>query len=203
MTKIKERLKKYFSESSKFKIISDFIFYLLIILLIIPGTRKEVSTFFIKATMRKPAVISESKIISLNPGDYELYIEDMDKEVRNLSEFIGIPILLNYWATWCPPCRAEMPAIQKLYNDYKDKMAIVLITNEERSTVENYLSENDYDLPVYFLRSKMSNALSANAYPTTFLISPDGKILVHKTGAANWNSEAFRSQIDDLIKTSN
>jgi thiol-disulfide isomerase/thioredoxin len=203
MEKIKTRLKKYFSESSKIKIISDFIFYIFIMLMIIPGTRKEVSSLIIRATMRKPSVISEAKTVSLNPNDYEFYIEGLNAEVHNLSEFKGKPILLNYWATWCPPCRAEMPSIQKLYNDYQNKMAIILVTNEERSIVENYLSENNYDLPVYFQRSQMSNAISASAYPTTFLISPNGKILVKKTGAANWNSEDFREQIDHLINASN
>jgi len=199
MKNIKQRFKDYLTKSSKFKIISDFVFYVFIILIIIPGTRKDISSFFIKLTMRKPSISENKPIASLSSQDYLLDLRDLNGQFVNFEQFKGEVILFNVWATWCPPCRAEMPSLQKLYNDYKDKMAIVLVTDEEISVVKNFLDEHNYDLPVYFQASAYPELLHPKAFPTTFLINQKGEILIRKTGAANWNSESFRTQIDRML----
>lgn len=195
MEKIKNYFKNYFEKSSKLKIFGDLVFYLLIILLLVPSTR----TMLIRATLFRPKVETQEALSIMKPSEYHLFLEDLDGNTINLSEYSNRLIYISFWATWCPPCRAEMPSIQKLYDRYGDKIPMFLITSEERSKVETYLKESDYDLPVYFQRSSTSGIMDIQSYPTSMLISDKGEILVHKKGAADWNSRAFRRTLDKLL----
>lgn len=199
MEKIKNRINNYFKKSSKWKIFSDMFFYSFIILLLIPATRKPLQTNLIKLTMRKPRVEKNESIRTVTDQDRTLVMESLSGEIYRLGDFEGEVILLNFWATWCPPCRAEMPSIQKLHNDYEDKIAILLVSSEEKNVIEDYLVSNDYDLPVFIQRSALTPSFPVNSIPTTYLINKKGDILLEKKGAANWNSESFRARLDDLI----
>lgn len=199
MVKITERIKNYFKNKSRWKIAGDLIFYIFIILLIIPATRKPISATLIRLTMMKPRVENTENLASVTELDKDLLIEDLEENTFRLGNFDNEVILLNFWATWCPPCRAEMPSLQKLYNDYGDKIAILLVTSEEEKVVREYLNEFNYDLPVYFQRSQLTPSFQVSSIPTTFLIDKKGNILTEKKGAANWNSGSFRNELDQLV----
>jgi thiol-disulfide isomerase/thioredoxin len=138
MEKIKNRIQNYFKKSSKRKIASDMFFYVFILLLLIPATRKPIQSTLIRLTMRKPAVEKSEILATINSTDRALSMQDLSGEFYTLGDFDGEVILLNFWATWCPPCRAEMPSIQKLYDDYGDKIKILLVTSEEEEVVQDY-----------------------------------------------------------------
>lgn len=199
MEKIKERLKKYFQKSSKWKIAGDIFFYAFIILMIIPATRKPITSTLIRITMRKPQVKEAENIPKLTTRDLTFAFEDFEGNQYSLEDFQDEVILLNFWATWCPPCRAEMPSIQKLYNEYGNKIAMILITSEEKNIIRDYLEENNYDLPVYIQKTALTPSFPVQSIPTTFLIARDGSLLLKKTGAANWNSDDFKSKLDNLL----
>lgn len=200
MTKLKDRIKNYFKNKSRWKIAGDLIFYIFIILLIIPATRKPISATLIRVTMLKPRVENTGNLPSVTPLDKDFLIEDLNDDTYRLENFDNEVILLNFWATWCPPCRAEMPSLQKLYNDYGDKIAMILVTSEEEKVVLDYLKDFNYDLPVYFQRSTLPPSFQVRSIPTTFLIDKKGNILTEKKGAANWNSNSFRNELDQLIR---
>ncbi len=200
MTKIKDRVQNYFKNKSRWKIAGDLIFYIFIVLLIIPATRKPISTTLIRLTMLKPRVENTENLPSITELDRDFLIEDLEDNSYRLEDFDNEVVLLNFWATWCPPCRAEMPSLQKLYNDYGDKIAIILVTSEEEKVVLDYLKEYNYKLPVYFQRSALPPSFQVNSIPTTYLINKKGNIITEKKGAANWNSESFKSELDQLIK---
>ncbi|MFW5644276.1 MAG: TlpA family protein disulfide reductase [Bacteroidota bacterium] len=200
MKSIRDRIKKYFQNNKRWKIAVDLIFYIFIILLIIPATRKPVSTTLIRLTMLKPRVENNEGLRSLTELDKDFSIRDFKNNDHTLGNFENEVILLNFWATWCPPCRAEMPAIQKLYNDYGEKIAMILVTSEEKEVVREYLNEFNYDLPVYFQTAPLPPSLKVTSIPTTFLIDKKGNIITEKKGAANWNSASFRSELDHLLR---
>jgi thiol-disulfide isomerase/thioredoxin len=199
MSKIKAYFTNYFKKSSRFKIITDFIFYLFIVLMIIPGTRRPLSELIIKATMIRPKVKSEN-IEALDFEDNNNIIQDLKGNIHNIGDFKGNVILINFWATWCPPCRAEMPAFQKLYNDYSDKMIFLFITDDPVEKVEKFMTEFKYQIPIYFQRSVPTQIFNIHSYPTTFVINKKGGIVVNKKGAANWNSKDFREKLNSMIK---
>ncbi len=195
MEKIKNYFRNYFEKSSKLKIFSDIVFYLLIISLLIPSTR----TMIIRATLFRPKMESSEAAMTMKPQEYHIILEDLQGNTINLTDFADKTMFISFWATWCPPCRAEMPSIQKLYNAYGDRLSVFLITNEEKSKVLTYLNESGYNLPVYFQKSTTSGVMNIQSYPTSFLISNEGEILIHKRGAANWNSRAFRKKLNDVL----
>ena len=195
MEKIKNYFRNYFEKSSKLKIFSDVVFYLLILFLLIPSTR----SLLIRATLMRPKIAAQESAVIMKPQEYQLILEDMQGNTVNLAESSGNLTFISFWATWCPPCRAEMPSIEKLYKAYGERLSVYLITNEERSKVQAYLDENSYSLPVYFQKSAATGILNIQSYPTSFLISEKGEVLVHKKGAADWNSKAFRKTLDELL----
>lgn len=195
MDKIKNYIKNYFIKNSKLKITTDFLFYLLIIFLLIPSTR----TLLIRATLFRPKLVTENSAILMKPEEYGLILEDLNGNTLDLNDYSKETIFISFWATWCPPCRAEMPSIQKLYNLYNGKMQMFLITNEEKTKVKSYLREFGYDLPVYFQKSTAFGILDVNSLPTSFLISSKGEILVHKKGAANWDSMDFKKRLESIL----
>ncbi|MGA9271236.1 MAG: TlpA disulfide reductase family protein [Lutimonas sp.] len=109
-------------------------------------------------------------------------------------------ILVNFWATWCPPCVAEMPGMQKLYDDYGDRVAFVFVARDEQGRVEEFLKKKNLNLPVYYERTAPPELLSTSSLPTTYLIDTQGMIRVDKVGAADWNSKKVRSLLDELIQ---
>jgi len=199
MNKIKNYFSNYFKNSSKWKIAGDAIFYLFIILMIIPASRKEISALVIKATMRKPMVEEAASAKVLSDKDYHLVFSDLSGNSFNLSDFKGEVILLNFWATWCPPCRAEMPSMQALYDSYGGKIKMILLSSEAPEVIQKYMDDHSYTMPVYIRQSQQSEAYEIPGIPTTFLISAKGEIMLRKVGAANWNSQDFKGQIDELL----
>ena len=117
----------------------------------------------------------------------------------NLNLYKNKVIFINYWATWCPPCVAEMPSIQSLYNDYNDKIAFVFITSDSKEKVENFYKSNNYKLPTYSLASTPPSILNTRSLPTTFIVDKNGRLVLKETGASNWNSSKERQLLDNLL----
>ncbi|MCB8994939.1 MAG: TlpA family protein disulfide reductase [Bacteroidales bacterium] len=199
MEKIKNYFIKYFKTKSWFGITTDILFYALILSLLIPATRTKVTSLIIRTTMIRPTVIDSARTEKVSAAEMNFLLEDIDGNQVNLSDFTGQTILVNFWTTWCPPCRAEMPSIQKLHDTYGNRLPMFLITNESRTKVLDYLKENDYKLPVYFQKSAGTGIFNVGTFPTSILISGKGQILVNKKGAANWNSGSFRDKLDEVL----
>jgi hypothetical protein len=91
--------------------------------------------------------------------------------------------------------------IQKLYNDYKDKVTFIFVTNENWEKVSQFFNTNNYNLPVYNSISTPPNQfLKTNSIPSSFLVDKNGSILIEKVGAADWNSDKTRSIINEILK---
>jgi len=197
--KIKERIQNYFRSKSPFRITTDILFYLLILSLLIPFSRKFVATGMNKLIMHRPAIIREASRVSLEDGDYEWTLSDLDGTAVSFSEFKDEMVLLSIWATWCPPCRAEMPNIQHLFELYGDRVRFVLASQESNETISHFMEDHGYTMPVYRLVQNPPSRLSTSSIPTTFLIAPGGKIHVRKTGAARWDGKFFTAYLDELL----
>ena len=140
--------------------------------------------------------VAENKMIK----DYNWQLKGLNTSNFNFSDLKGKVIFLNFWATWCPPCVAELPSIQNFYNDYKDKVAFVFISNENWAEINLFFKEKGYDFPVYaYGGGKLNDLPAIKSIPRTFVIDKEGNIRVDKAGAADWNSASFRKQIDSLI----
>lgn len=123
--------------------------------------------------------------------DFEL--ETLSGEKANLSDFRGKPVFLNFWASWCAPCKEEMPDMQKFYDKYKDKVEIVAVNLTGKETNENdairFVEEYPYTFPVLLDRELKAGSLySVVAIPTTYFIDSKGVVAANrKTGPMTYN----------------
>jgi len=119
-----------------------------IIALIIPQSRQAIQVFIHKGlALFSPSVTSNSNREVL--ANYNWDLKSIDGTNYNLSNAEGKVLLVNFWATWCPPCIAEMPALQELQNDYKDTVEFVFVSNEASETIQTFLDKNNYTFNVY------------------------------------------------------
>ena len=134
---------------------------------------------------------------------------------HRLSDYKGKVVFLNFWATWCPPCRKEMPDIQALYHDYNENQGDVIIlgvahpknesnpnTRElDREGIIKILEENGYTFPVVFDESagEVLSQYNISAFPTTFMIDPNGNIYGYAPGMLN--KDMMRSIVEDTLNS--
>ncbi|MCB2156778.1 TlpA family protein disulfide reductase [bacterium] len=112
----------------------------------------------------------------------------------------GKVIFINFWATWCPPCRAEMPSIQRLYDELKDeKIRFFMVSNEDYRTVTDFITEKGYTFPVYTIDQAPPEEFITQGIPATFVISPDGELIMTHVGAAKWDDPEVVQLLRDLM----
>ncbi len=147
---------------------------------------------------RPDVTVDESEFVK---AEYNMPLMTIDGNQTNLNEYEGKTIFLNFWATWCPPCIAEMPNIQKLYNDFQDDEDIVFVMlslDEDPDKARAFMERKDFTMPVYFLTGRQPGVYNSTVVPTTFVISPDGYIVTEKRGMANYNTKSFREFLKSL-----
>jgi peroxiredoxin len=120
-----------------------------------------------------------------------------------LSDYDGDIIFLNFWATWCPPCRQEMPSMQTLYEQMGGRPFTMLAVNlqEEKETVEQFITENGYTFPVLLDTSaQVGGAMyGVQSIPTTYIISKEGEILARLVGTREWDTEQIVSIFKEML----
>lgn len=145
----------------------------------------------------------EGSVIKEQSFNYDFAVKDLDGNRLDMKELKGKVIFLNLWATWCGPCRVEMPSIQNLYNSVdKDKVAFVMLSLDQegqQQKIGKFIDDKEFTFPVYTPASPLPNLLRVTTIPTTFIISPDGKVKSKKTGMANYDTEEMRRFIEGLI----
>ena len=200
MTTIKERFDKWKSRKFHQKL-GDVFFWLLLVTLIIPGPRKVVSTALnsVMLHLKRPSISNDKNVYQLTEKDFNWDIKTSEGELIDPASLKGEVIFLNFWGTFCPPCIAEMPEIQKIYNAYNDRVKFILVAAESPEKVNNFLKSKGYTLPSYFGGRNMPAALTSPSIPTTYIISRDGRIVTKKVGAADWDSKATRKIFDELL----
>src|SRR6056297_447383 len=147
----------------------------------------------------KPDIPAETE--NLPEASREFYFADLNGSVSSLKEFEGKAVFLNIWATWCPPCIAEMPSIQALYNDVKENpnVAFVLVSmDEDFEKAKAFMEQREYDLPIYHYRTKAPGTYQSTVIPTTYVISADGKLAMEKRGLAKYDTDEFKDFLISL-----
>ena len=131
-------------------------------------------------------------------------LQDMDEDSYSLKDFHGKVLLINFWATWCPPCRREMPSMERLYQTMKDTDFIVIAINQFESPdhVFSYMGElgTDPSFPILFdLESKVSEAYKVAGIPTTYLVDKFGKVRYRAIGGREFDHPEVEKIIRALL----
>ena len=131
----------------------------------------------------------------------EYYFADEDARVQSLARYEGDVIFMNVWATWCPPCIAEMPSIYSLYNkfDEEDNVTFLLVSvDEDFEKAKEFMGARDFSIPIFHFRTRAPGAYESSAIPTTYVITPDGKLAFKKEGLAKYDTPEFEQFLRDL-----
>ena len=202
MPTLKERFTKWKKNRSIWQKAGDILFWVLIILLFVPGPRKVILTNLNRVVLnvKAPKIIDEEKQEVLSDLDYNWTLAWAENEPFYFTNFRNEVVFINFWATWCPPCVAEMDEIQELYKKYGSRVAFMLVTSEKPDVVNAFMDKNQYKMPVFYLASNPPPPLSYSAFPTTFIVSKDGRVVVKKTGSANWDSKATAKIFEELLR---
>ncbi len=129
-------------------------------------------------------------------------LRDMNGKTVSLSSLKGKVILLNFWATWCPPCKGEMPSMNKLYNELKSKgfEVVAVSTDNGPSPVKEFLAKTHLDFTVLLDETKIvSREYKVFSMPTTFLIDRNGFIAEKLFGEYDWTDPVVRKEIEKLL----
>jgi len=144
-------------------------------------------------------VISPDEVSGNLQASYDFKLLDQDGQDVPFDSFEGQVVFLNFWATWCPPCVAEMPDINSLYDETSDSVSFVMISlDKDRKKAMEYVAANEFDFPIYFLNSSLPNTYNVRSIPTTYVLSKEGKVKVANHGMAKYNSKSFKSLLSKL-----
>lgn len=120
-----------------------------------------------------------------------------------LADFRGKFVLLNFWATWCPPCVKEMPSMERLAKRFEGRPFVVVgisLDEEGAAKVNPFIAKLGITFPILLdPESKISGHYGANDLPTTFLINPGGKVVMAAKGERDWNSEEIAGYLKEVL----
>ena len=142
------------------------------------------------------------KTVAAKKFNYNFRIRDLNGEIIRVNDFKGKTVFLNLWATWCGPCRLEMPSIEKLYQQVDKEKIVFIILSVDRpqdiNKVKSYIAEEEFSFPVFTPADFLPNQLQVKSIPATFIVGPDGSIVSTEVGATNFDTPEFRDFLEGI-----
>ncbi len=139
--------------------------------------------------------------ISANSKSEEILFKNPDGEIIELSDQKGKVVFINFWATWCPPCIAEMPSINKLYSEFRDNekvMFLMVDVDNNRTSSQKFMDKKKFELPVYTPASSIPSSYMSGAIPTTLVLNKYGKVVFKHEGMGDFSNEEFKTFLTKL-----
>ena len=170
------------------------------------GYYKDLSVMYLNEVIDAPELKKpssrEMKVTTIDFESNMLQFSDLENNIFSIQNFKGKNLFINYWATWCNPCLAEMPYMAELYERYKDEEDIIFLylSREKLETIKDYIPKDKslQQLPIYKIVTD-DEFFATSGIPTTFIVNSDGEVIVKDLGTAFWNDESVFKFIDNLI----
>ena len=170
------------------------------------GYYKDLSVMYLNEVIDAPELKKpssrEMKVTTIDFESNMLQFSDLENNIFSIQNFKGKNLFINYWATWCNPCLAEMPYMAELYEKYKDEEDIIFLylSREKLETIKDYIPKDEslQQLPIYKIVTD-DEFFATSGIPTTFIVNSDGEVIVKDLGTAFWNDESVFKFIDNLI----
>ena len=134
------------------------------------------------------------------PYPHNLALLTPEGRAMNLSDLHGKAVFVNLWASWCPPCRAEMPGIEALYQKVdKSKVAFVMLSLDENpAKAQKFFKSQGYTFPLYFRTGELPAPFDSNTIPSTIILGPDGQLAARHDGMADYDTPDFKAALEAL-----
>ncbi len=132
-------------------------------------------------------------------------LKDINNKKISLKSYKGKIVMLNFWATWCTPCRLEMPSMEKLYRQFKNRGFVVLAvaSGENMESVSQFIKEYNITFPALLdSNQEVTDYYKVWALPTTYFINPEGKIIGRVQGGRDWSTREAAQYITSIVQTS-
>jgi thiol-disulfide isomerase/thioredoxin len=190
-----KEIKLMFSKKNLFNVL---FIALIAIIIFVPSTKAFVIRGLMEIGLFKPNTAQKAK----NNIDLSaIKFKASDGKILSLSALKGKIIFVNVWATWCPPCVAEMPSINQLYQKYKQdpNIAFVMVDADgDFNKSQAFMARKKYNMPLYTFYSTLPPNLLGQSIPTTFVFDKQGRLAFREEGAANYSSKKFINFIEEL-----
>lgn len=154
------------------------------------------------AQVDKTEEVQEAKMVG-KQNDLKASFTNINGETVALSDLKGKVVVMNFWATWCPPCIAEKPSLQKLHEELKSEKDIVFMAIEVDQDIDKaakFMAKNKYTLPLYTVGSELPEELMSNSIPMTVILAKNGDIIGKQVGMMDFKSEKLKQGLIDLTK---
>lgn len=195
------------NKKKTWKIVGNIIFALLIMLLIVPTSRAWMQQGLMKLGLFKPNLekpkesdnISQQTVVS---SDLNTTFSNDKGELVKVSDLKGKVVFINFWATWCPPCKAEMPSIEVLKDKFKGKDNIEFLLVEIEHAKEKahaFLQEHNLDLPIYYPESQIPGSWLGGSIPATVILDKEGNLAAHHEGMADYSRKEVFDFLTELM----
>lgn len=150
-----------------------------------------------------PATPATLPVVATNgPAAYphDLPLRTLDGKTVNLSDLKGKVVFVNMWASWCPPCVAEMPGIYALYKKVDpNKVAFVMLSLDENpAKAQAFLTRHGYTFPVYFPAGPLAAPFDSQSIPSTVILDPNGQVAARHDGMAEYDTPEFKASLQKL-----
>jgi len=180
----------------------------LVLVFLLPSSRAWIQQGLMKVGLFKPNLeipvdsSNQSAPIHTKPVPAVKFYNAAQEEV-NIAELKGKVVFLNFWATWCPPCIAEMPSIDVLFKKFKDREDVVFLIVEiegEEAKAATFVKDKKLSLPIYFPTGNIPETWLGGSIPTTVILDKEGAIAARHEGMADYSTKEVFDFIDDLTK---
>lgn len=184
---------------TKKNIVNALFIGLFLTIFLVPSAKALVMQGLMEIGLFKPSLTTQKSSTSVDLSTVKF--KDVNNKVVSLGDLEGKVVFLNFWATWCPPCLAEMPSINKLHQQFVGDSNVVFLLIDADSDFkksQGYLDRKNYKLPLFTFASDIPDVLFKGSLPTTIVFDKKGRIAYNGVGAANYASPKFLSFIKEL-----
>jgi thiol-disulfide isomerase/thioredoxin len=191
-------MRKMFKKSN---VVNGLFVILILVVLFVPSAKAIMIQGLMEIGLFKPDTTAEPRGLLPANGLAGIRLKNASGTVLDLGDLKGKVVFLNFWATWCPPCLAEMPSVNKLYQQFKDDKEVVFIlvdADSDFGKAQKYMDRKGYQLPVFAAASSIPESLFSGALPTTIVFDKKGRVSYHESGAANYANTKFIEFIKKL-----
>ncbi len=170
----------------------------LLTIVLVGGSIFAVVAFFFISVRSDPNIGVRRPVVGQPMSN--LVLKDLNGKTVHLSDYAGKPVLMNAWATWCPPCKAELPELQSFYEQHKSEGFVMLAVNagEDKGSVSLFISQQGYTFPVVLdPNTTVLNRMGISSFPTSILVGKDGNVKGIHVGM--FTTDTIQSELVPLL----